>query len=74
MRLKERPHGDARPRGRLGGEPERGEEASHRVGFGDGADDPVRAGTARTHEHLDREHAAQENLHLYDALPAWEGG
>jgi len=30
------------------------------VGFGDGADDPARAGTARTHEHLDREHAAQE--------------
>lgn len=35
MRLEEGPHGGARPRGRLGGEPERREEASHRVGFGE---------------------------------------
>ena len=35
---------------RFGGQPERGEEALHRVGLRHRADDPARAGTARTDE------------------------
>ena len=57
-RLRAGADGDAR--GRLGDEAERRQPPPHRVGLGDGAEDAARAGTARTDEDVDREHAAEK--------------
>ncbi|MDQ3773130.1 MAG: hypothetical protein M3461_01445 [Pseudomonadota bacterium] len=46
-------------RRRLSGEPQRRQEPPHRVGLGHRAHDPARAGTARTDEDVNREHAGQ---------------
>ena len=44
---------------RLGGQPERPQQPLHGVGLGDRAEEPARAGPARTDEHVNREHAAE---------------
>ena len=50
---------DGEARQQLGGQPERSEQPLHRVGLGEGAEDAARAGTARTDEDVDGEHAAE---------------
>jgi len=51
---------DGPPRGRLRGQPEGGEHPPHRVRLRHRAEDPARAPAALTHQHLDREHPAEE--------------
>jgi hypothetical protein len=55
--------GDGTVRRRLGRQPERAEQAPHRMGLGHHAEDPPRAGTAGTDEDFDREHAVEEPAH-----------